>query len=376
MKVLHVIDKSFIGGGQAIVRDLVEGLGSLGLELRVACRPGGPLVAAVERLGVTVHSIPFDKRFRPGPALAIARLVAAHQIDLVHGHGLVATSYAALARATTGMRAALLYHQHGFHHHNYGRLTQGLRKSAERWVVRTVDVTVASNMADRDVLERERYAPGARLVVLPNGIPELASSDDDHAAVRAAIRDDGRPVVGLVGRLHRQKAVDVFLRAAVGVIAAHPAARVVVVGEGPLAGELSAMADTLSLRAPSFTFAGALPGRACAPRFDVAVLCSRWEGLPITLLEYMAARRPIVSTALSPCEEVLGADAAEMVPVDDPAALAAAINRLLADPVLAERRAAAARLRYEKHFTLSAVARRYRDLYEHIVERSSGRVRG
>ncbi len=369
MRVLHVIDKSFIGGGQVNVRNLLEGLAGLGLELHLACRDGGPLVGWVRALGIPVHPIPFDKNFRPGPARAVARLVQRERIELVHSHGLVATFYCVLARTFFGMGAPILYHQHGFHHRNYGAATVGLRKRAERWVCRRVARVIASSRDDREDLVAGGYAEAERISLLHNGIPEPTPTPEQLERARAAIPFAGKaPLVGIVSRLHVQKGIDTFLRAAALVHAAAPEVRFAVVGTGEIEAEMHALASEVGLDAV-LVFTGSLPSIACHPLFDVAVMSSRWEGLPITLLEYMAARRPIAITAVGGCLEAVGPEEAELVPVDDPEALAAAILRLLRDPGLARKRADAARRRFETAFTLPVIAARYLDLYREVLVR-------
>lgn len=369
MRVLHVIDKSFIGGGQVNVRNLLEGLSGLDVELHLACRDGGPLVGWVRALGIPVHPVAFDKNFRPGPARAVARIARSERIELIHAHGLVATFYCVLARTFFGLRAPLLYHQHGFHHRNYGAATVGLRKRAERWVCRRAERVIASSRDDRETLVTKGYAAPARVSLLHNGIPEPIATSDESARARAAIPFAGKaPVVGIVARLHLQKGIDTFLRAAARVQAAAPEVRFAVVGSGELEAEMRTLASQLGLDA-ALVFAGSLASRACHPLFDVAVLSSRWEGLPITLLEYMAARRPIAITAVGGCVEAVGPEEAELVPVDDPQALAEAILGLLRDPRLAQERAAAARRRFEAAFTLPVIAARYLGLYQEVLSR-------
>jgi len=369
VRVLHVIDKSFIGGGQVNVRNLLEGLSGLGIELHLACRDGGPLVGWVRALGIPVHPVAFDKHFRPGPARAVARIAHSERIDLVHGHGLVATFYCVLARTFFGLRAPVLYHQHGFHHRNYGAATVGLRKRAERWVCQRVERVIASSRDDCVTLVTKGYAAPQRVSLLHNGIPEPIPTSDESAQARAAIPFVGKaPIVGIVSRLHVQKGIDTFLRAAARVQAAAPEARFVVVGSGEIEAEMRTLASDLGLDAV-LAFAGSLPSRACHPLFDVAVMSSRWEGLPITLLEYMAARRPIAITAVGGCVEAVGPEEAELVPMDDPEALSDAILRLLRDPGLARKRAEAARRRFEAVFTLPVIAAQYLGLYREVLSR-------
>lgn len=366
MRVLHVIDKSFVGGGQVNVRNLLEGLQGLGVDLHLACRDGGPLVDWVRALGVPVHPVPFDKRFRPGPAREVARIVRRERIELVHSHGLVATSYCVLSRTFFGLRAPLLYHQHGFHHRNYGTLTVGPRKYAERWVCRRVDRVIASSESDRRTLVTEGYAPAERIPLLHNGIPEPIPTRDELARARKALPfGPDAPVVGIVARLHVQKGIDTFLAAAARIAGQSPDVRFAVVGTGEIEAEMRALANGLGLDGV-LVFTGTLPSRACYPLFRVAVLSSRWEGLPITLLEYMAARLPIAITALEGCLEAVGPEEAELVPADDPEALAGAILRLLRDPGLARKRADAARRRFESTFTLPVIGAQYLKLYEEV----------
>ncbi len=319
-------------------------------------------------LGVPVHPVPFDKKFRPGPARAVARIAREQHIDLVHAHGLVATFYCVLARLFFGLRAPIVYSQHGFHHGNYGAATVGLRKWSERWACRRVARVVASSREDRDALVAGGYAPAGRVSLLHNGIPEPVADAEDTARVRAAIPFVGEaPIVGMVARLHIQKGVDTFLRAAARIREQAPQVRFVVVGSGEIEAELHALAHELRLD-DVLVFTGSLPSRACHPLFDVAVLCSRWEGLPITLLECMALRRPLVVTAVGGILEAVGPDEAELVPVDDPAAVAAAVLRLLQDPGLARKRGEAARRRFERSFTLPVIANQYAQLYEEVLQ--------
>ena len=91
--MLQVIDKSFVGGGQTNVRNLLEGLRAIGVDVAARCRDGGPLVEWVRALGVTVHPVPFDKRFRPGSGPRGRSHRARARVELVHAHGLVATFY-------------------------------------------------------------------------------------------------------------------------------------------------------------------------------------------------------------------------------------------------------------------------------------------
>jgi len=102
-------------------------------------------------------------------------------------------------------------------------------------------------------------------------------------------------------------------------------------------------------------------------RLDVAVLCSRAEGLPNAVLEYMAAGRAVVATRVGAVPELIE-DAATglLVPPDDPGALADALERMLTDRPFAASCAAAARERVAAHYSRAAMIRRFEDFYDSL----------
>jgi len=362
MRVLHVIDKSFIGGGQTAVLRLLQGSRDAGVETELACRAGGPLVGAAEKLGTTVHTIPFDKRFRPGPAKSVAEIIKSASIDVIHGHGLVATFYCTLARRFFGARAPLIYDQHGFHHSNYGPLIVGLRKAVERGVCRRADVVVSGCTTDADELISGGYVDGARMQLIYYGIPIPEPLPEEVEAVRTEMAlDPGVPVVGIVGRLHPQKGIDVFLEAA-ALVGQRIPAQFIIVGSGEIEATLKAHASSLGLDG-RLRWAGGRLDVPFLPLMDVAVLSSNWEGLPFVLLEYMATARPIVTTDVPGCLDAVGPDEAEIVPRGDAGAMAEAVLRLLESSELAAFRAKAARQRFERQFSLETMTTQFADLY-------------
>jgi glycosyltransferase involved in cell wall biosynthesis len=297
----------------------------------------------------------------------VADLVRTEAIDVVHSHGLVAATTSSMARGLFGARVPLLYHQHGFHHHNYGPLTIGLRRAAERAVCRRADRVIPVSSADLALLSSGGYAPRERLALVYYGIPEpRATAEEIEGARRVARLEPGRPVVGLVGRLHVQKGVDVFLRAAALVRETRPEAQFVVVGEGELESELFELGRGLGLE-DSVRWAGGRPSSPFVPLFSIGVLSSRWEGLPLVLLEYMSRSLPIVTTDAEGCLDAVGEKEARIVPRDDPRAMADAILSLLADPERARRLGESARARFTGTFDLATMTRRFEALYQEVL---------
>jgi glycosyltransferase involved in cell wall biosynthesis len=217
---------------------------------------------------------------------------------------------------------------------------------------------------------KRRYAaelgvPPRTLAVVRNAIRVTPAAPTRNAPLRAALVD-GRPdfVVLTPARLHPQKGHTYLLQAAVQV----PGATFVLAGDGPLRGELEAEAHNLGV-AGRCVFLGQrddVPALLAAA--DLFVLPSLFEGLPVSVLEAMAAERPVVATAIGGTDEAITSEESGLlVPPRDPAALASAIRRLQADPPFARGLAAAARARVEREFSSEATARNVMRVYDEVL---------
>ncbi|HEX6662108.1 MAG TPA: glycosyltransferase family 4 protein, partial [Gaiellaceae bacterium] len=145
-----------------------------------------------------------------------------------------------------------------------------------------------------------------------------------------ALSEDAQILLA-VCRLEPQKGIDVALQALPDVVGRHPRAELVVLGEGPQRADLEELARSLGVPAH---FPGRVPDvSAWLRRADVLVHPVRWEGFGLALLEAMLASLPVVASRVSAIPEiVVDGETGLLVPPDDPAALADAITRILADP--------------------------------------------
>ncbi len=332
----------------------------------IAClRAAGVQAPRAHALGVAVHPLEAPPGVRPGLPLALARLARRLGAALLHSHNTGGVVYAAPAAVLAGL--PLIHTEHGREplpppRSRLGQLRRRLLLAAERLALARAArvVAVAPPVA-------EALAPfvGDRpLVVVPNGvtIPTLDPAARS-AARRALALPDGAVAVGMVGRLEPIKGPDVLLEAAASLLPRRPHVLLVYVGDGSLRPALEARARVLGL-AGQVRFAGF---RSDAPDLlaglDVAVLPSRSEGVPLALLEAMAAGRPMVATAVGGTPFALG-DAGLLVPSEAPAPLAEALGRLLDDPALAVALGARARSRALARFSERAMAAAYMGLYD------------
>ena len=223
---------------------------------------------------------------------------------------------------------------------------------------------------------------GARasdVAVVPYGVDARAFQPDPEAGalVRAELGlASDTPLVISVSRLVYKKGLTYLLEAFPRILAEHPGAVLVIAGYGDLREELKRRAAELGVTA-SVRFPGQLE-RERAARYvaaaDVYVVPSirdqrgNIDGLPNALLEGMGAGRPIVASRVAGIPDVIGdGQHGLLTPERDPAALAAAIGRLLRDRALAERLGAAARRRVLEELTWDIAAERFEQAYERAI---------
>jgi glycosyltransferase involved in cell wall biosynthesis len=244
-------------------------------------------------------------------------------------------------------------------HRTLGRLLNGL-----------VSVTVANCAASRDaVLADERPDPRS-VIVLENGV-DLARFPAAAFAGRGGGAVEPRRI-GVVANLRPVKGLDVFLHAAAIVARTHGNVAFEVAGDGEQRSELEQLGARLGLSGRLFFrgVVGDIPSFLAS--LDVAVLSSRAEGMSNAVLEYMAAGRAIVATAVGATSQLIeDATHGLLIPPENPEALAAAIGRLLTDPVLARRLGTAARRRAEEQFSRAAMVKRFEQFFEQLAGRPS-----
>ncbi len=359
-KVLHVIESLELGGAERVVIEHATSHDRSRYEPEVCCVDGGgPLAAVLEEIGVPLHVLGRRGRFDPRPTFALARLVARRGIDVVHNHNLIALAVG-LPGAVLGGARAIVRTEHNVASGDY-RLHRFLSRLAS--LRENAQIAVSDAVARSRVAER-RFPP-TRLVTIRNGIDDcLREVSGDRSQVRKELGVSDETVLCLtVGSLTAQKDHENLLQAIAA--AGLPDARFAVAGAGPLEEKLAERADELGV-ADRVLFLGQ---RGDVPRLltaaDIFVLPSAWEGLPITVLEAMAAGVPCVSTAVGGVPEaIIDGVNGYLVEPHDPAALAEKLRLLAGDAEQRSRFAAAARETYEGGFTARHMVRQTEALYD------------
>ncbi|MBA4607586.1 glycosyltransferase [Aeromicrobium sp. Marseille-Q0843] len=342
------------GGVAEVVLQLVEIAVADGRRVVVGCPADGYLAERAQALGAAwVH---LDLQRQPGPSDVTA---LRRTRDVMKDAGVVfahSSKTGALARAARPRGTRLVFVPHGWSWLVGGRLASAYRL-VERLLARRSDVTV---VVGNDELAEGRRVLGPRpeLRVIENSV------DVDRFRPPAVPRPaDGRTVV-CVGRLARQKGQDLLLRAMATLDDLDPSVRLVGPGEAEQLDSLRALSRELGIE-ERVEFVGADDPVRHLQEADVVAVPSRWEGLPLVLLEAMACGAPIVASSTAGVD-ALG-DAGVVVPMRDRddfiADLAAALRTLLESPGRRTDLGRRARRRAEDRYGRARMADEYRALW-------------
>ncbi len=359
--ILHLCDSLSVGGAERLILGLAGRIDRSRFAVRVCSLGvlrGNLLQPEFERLGVPVEIIGSRRFYDPAALAGVVRSVRSGGVDLIHTHLTYADVVGRIAGRLTGRPVVSTLHNEPY---DYDRQRRDLRLLQRLTARHATAMLVAVSERLRERYLRDWGLPPGRVTAILNGVP-LAP----FLAIPApAERGPGEQLtVTTIGRLSPQKAHDVLLDAAGLLFARRPNLRLMIVGQGRLEGQLREQAARLGI-AGRVQFAGVRQDVAAAlAESDIFVLSSRWEGVPVTAAEAMAAARPLVLSDVGGCGDLVrhGVDGL-LVPPGDPAALAAALELLADDPPLRRRLGLAARERACRELGMETFARRHEELY-------------
>ncbi|HKZ05053.1 MAG TPA: glycosyltransferase [Methylomirabilota bacterium] len=300
----------------------------------------------------------------------LAACLRRERVGVVHSHNWQTFFYTVAAAALAGVPARV----HGLH----GREAEApppRQVRLSRWLARRVSRLIAVSSDLGRELVKEWGVPAERVTVIPNGVDLDGFA---HPGPVEPIREELRlapehRVIMTVGGLRPVKDYPTLIRAFARVHAVRREARLVIVGGergGGRQDELEALAASLGV-GPMVLFLGVrLDINRLLALSDVYVNSSVFEGMSNTVLEAMAASRPVVATDVGGNPELVrDGVSGYLVPPRDEAALAARLTELLADPGLAKAQGAAGRALVESEHAMARMVTAYEDCYEDLVGR-------
>lgn len=367
--ICQVLHGLAIGGAEVLSGRLARQLKRSYRFLFVCLDELGPLGESLREEGFPVHTL--DRR--PGLDWRCMRLLRElcrrEKVDLIHAHQYTPFFYSSLCRGF-GANPPVLFTEHGRHHPDYPRRKRIL---ANKLLLRRSDRAVAVGQAVRQALiDNEGIAPD-QVNVIYNGVPlerfNTGLSRDEWLRVRAEIGLEPDELALIqVARLDYLKDHATAIRTVENLLLHKVGVKLVLVGEGPERGAIQDMVRQRGLE-KSVLLLGL---RSDVPRLlaasDIALLTSISEGIPLTLIEAMAARLPVVATRVGGIAEVVNdGQTALLAPAGDDAALAEQILRLAKAPGQRSAMGRLGRERAEAVFAEQQMHDRYRMQYAQML---------
>lgn len=364
-KIVHVQLLPLMSGVQKVSLDELAHLDSARYERIAMCKCEGEFTENLRRIGVRVHLVPeLERAISPVQDFrayrALRDFFSREQPDIVHTHS---SKTGVLGRlAARAARVPMIVHTvHGFAFPSESRkVVKTVFKLLERLSAKVTDTMVVLNDTDAETARDMLGVPDSRLALLPNGvdIDTYAPADPEKRQElrRSSLGIDSVDdvVIGMVGRLWLQKNPQCFLRAAIQVAGQRSNVSFYMIGDGEFRAELEATinASGHSGRIHILGWRSDVPELLKA--LDLMVLPSRWEGMPLAILEAMSSAVPVVASDI-PGNHHLVRDGRDgrLFPLDDSQALAAALIDLIDDPAKRVRFSAQARAKVLAEYTLS-----------------------
>jgi glycosyltransferase involved in cell wall biosynthesis len=363
-----------VGGTELNALRTAERLDRRRFSVSVVCiRDNGPLMARYKEAGIPVHSFPMTSLLglqAMQQAVRLIRLLRDERADIVHSHDAYTSVYGTLCARLAGVPGVIASRRSWHSPHLQGRILR-----ANRVAYRFAHRVVGNSPSVSRLVESEGGVSASRIVTIPNFLDPESFEPIPPGDRRRMLDELGVPegafVVGIVARLSPVKDHATLLRAIASLRDRIPALHLILIGDGPERPAIEALIESLGIRDIVH-----LAGERTQPPnlhglFDVSVLCSTTEAFPNSVLEAMAAARPVVATDVGGTPDAVHEGTTGLlVRPSDPSRLAEAILRLHLEPALRTKLGnagcAAARAGYSAEAVISQV--------EALYTRLAGRV--
>jgi len=374
--VLQLLDSFNQGGTEGQTVQLIRLLKESGkYEVFIASLSGeGPLRSQIERLGYKdVPSFPLQNFYNANAAIQLKRLrslMRRLEIDIVHAHDFYTNIFGMTAARLAGVKARIASR----------RETEGIRSPAKRWVERRAFDSASAVIANADAIRTqliEEGLPQEKVVTIHNGIDIdriAAGANIDRAEVLGQLNlPNGLRFVTIVANMrHVMKDQATFLRAAQQVRLAVPDSGFILAGEGEQLASLKTLATDLGLQDCAFFIGRCAQVPQLLGISEVCVLSSKGvEGFSNSILEYMAAARPVVATDVGGAREAVSeGTTGYVVQPEDFSTMAARIISLLRDSERARNMGLRGKERVIEQFSCAVQLRKVESLYDKLLSRT------
>ena len=364
LSIMQLVHSLRIGGSEKVALDISSYLDRAQFDPSVCAMDlDGELAHELDSRNIR-HHVFYRRGLEPGVSVRLYRYLRQHHVDVVHTHHFAQLFYAALPARLAGAR--IIHTEHEFFTYKTSALGRALLRPLSLFCERVT--VVGPEVADYFL--NTIGIPKRRLKIVLNGVDVETFNYDRKAAREELGLRSQEIVIGTIGRLEPEKSQTTLLDVFQHVAAQHPHARLMIAGDGQLADELKSYAGRLGVMDRTLF----LGYRRDVPRLlaamDIFVLTSIREGLPISLIEAMAARRPVVASNVGSVTDLVRDGCSGLVvTAGDTNAFIGAVESLVSSPELRQRMGNAGRETVEASYSLSAIVREYEELYRTAVSK-------
>jgi glycosyltransferase involved in cell wall biosynthesis len=364
IRIAFCLDSFRLGGTELNAIRTIEALDHHRFDVSIFyLAEDGPLFERYQALELEMHHLPIRSLYGPSSFIQrnrFSKLLRQKRAQIVHTHCIYTNLFMApVARLTTN--------SHVIMSRRWGRQVFGKSLSLANRVCYAFSHSVLANSqcVAQIVVESDRV-PRHRIIVVPNFVDDSAFEATPASWVHRQRRNwgiaDNQLVIGIVARLEKVKNHEMLLQAVAGI---REQIHVVIVGGGSLMDSLANLATDLGID-DRVHFTGEIETQSnIHAAFDISVLCSNSEGFPNTIVEAMAAGRPVVATAVGGVSDsVIHNETGILVPRGDVNKLGEALQILVKEPDLRKSLGASGKLRVAAEFSRNRVIDNLSAVYE------------
>lgn len=363
-KILHVTNGLGYGGVQKVILQLCETTKSNFSKI-IVCADEGVHVEALNKMEIPFYKIPNMENKDPMTIFTIVRtlrkIIKEEDIDIIHCHHRMAVLFSKLA-----CNKKIIYNNHTIYD-NKQKLTH--------YVLKDVDI-IADGLKVKENVCDFFEMPENKVEVIYNAVDDFDGKIEIVDEIAEA-RKQGYFIVGNSGRLHEQKGMEYYVRAAYELKKKYSKIKFFIIGDGVERGQIEALIDQLGLK-DDIVLLGFRPDiKNVISQLDVLVLTSIYEGLPLTPMEAFSVGKAVIATNIDGTKEVVedGYNGL-LVESKNPESIANGIHSVYRDSQLLEKLGINARKTYETKFSLEIFRRKYLDYYDNIVGGINKNVEG
>jgi len=377
-KILYVIANLSYGGGEKVFAQLIRGLNREQYEVWVACLPEGKFIEEIQDTKTHLEPIDLSNRYNPKTTLRLSNMIKKNDIQIVHTQGSRGNFFGRFAAHFAKVpiiisSLALLITRDS--HSDVNKLKRKVYIQFDKFTSTYVDCFLVLSEFHREALISDYKIEPCRITKVYNGIElDEFESGNGYPIMEEFNVSSSNPLIGIIGRLVFEKGLPFLLQAIPKVTEIFPDARFLIVGDGPLRTELEDLVSRLNIYENCiFTgFRRDIPDILSA--IDMLVMSSLYEGMPMVILEAMAASRPIIATNVGGIPELVkDGETGILVLPKDVDALAESIIHLLKSKEKAKQMGLAGRKRVEEHFDVNVMVRKTEEVYQELIQEKLGR---